>query len=71
MATDIRPHPDALLRIVIQRALDQTGNEGRPLEAWTATNDSGRPLEATMKVGELGLEDGDTIFIQVEVGAGG
>jgi hypothetical protein len=71
MATDVSPGPDAPLRAVVELALRQTGNEGRPVEEWTVTNDLGRPLDAARNVGELGLEDFDTIFIQVEVGAGG
>jgi hypothetical protein len=71
MPTEVRPTPDDPLRSTVELALRQTGNEGRPVDEWTVTDYVGRPLDSARTVRELDLEDFDTIFIQVEVGAGG
>jgi hypothetical protein len=71
MLTNVQAGPDELLRAIVQLALDETGNQGRPVDEWTVTDDIGRPLDPARRVAELSLEDFDTVFIQVQVGAGG
>jgi hypothetical protein len=71
MPADVRPHPDTPLLAVVREALKQTHNLGRSVDEWTVTNALGRLLDTTRLVGEYGLEEGDTLFIQVAVGAGG
>jgi hypothetical protein len=71
MPADVRPLPDTPLIDVVQDALDQTQNHGRPLPEWTVTNGIGRLLDTSRMVREYGFEEGDTLFIQVSIGAGG
>ncbi len=70
-ATEVRPSPNEALLSTLAVALHQTGNTGRPVDEWTVTDDLGRALDPARIVGDLDLQDFGTIFIQVEVGAGG
>ena len=53
------------------KALELSNNTGRPTEEWPIHNDAGEPLDPSKKVSQLGLKDGDRLFLNLKVGAGG
>jgi hypothetical protein len=58
------------LHVAVQKALEQTGNTGRPLGDWQAIfND--QTLDMNKKVGEFGFPDNAVIFLSLRAGQGG
>ena len=53
------------------KALELSNNTGRPPEEWEIHDDAGQPLDPNKKAGQLGLKDGDRLFLNLKVGAGG
>ncbi len=53
------------------KALELSNNTGRPPEEWEIHNDAGEPLVPSNKASQLNLKDGDRLFLNLKVGAGG
>jgi hypothetical protein len=62
----------ALLVVAVERALVLSGNTGRrdPRE-WEVRDSGGVLLEVDRSIKDLGLKDGDRLFLSLQVGAGG
>lgn len=61
----------AQLRFAVIRALEVSGNTGRPAEEWEVRNVGGVLLEQNRTPEELRLEDKARLFLSLQVGAGG
>ena len=61
-----------LLRVAVEKALQESGNTGRrdPSE-WEVRDSAGVLLEMAREIGALGLRDGARLFLSLKVGAGG
>jgi len=59
------------LKVAREKALKESNNTGRPADEWEIHNDKGQILDPDKKVKELGLTDGDRLFLNLKVGAGG
>lgn len=59
------PLAQAMARIV-----RSAGMQGRPLEEWEARDREGRWLDPEQKPSELGLRDGDLLFVNLRAGVG-
>ena len=58
------------LHVSVQKALDQTGNSGRPISEWQVIfND--QPLDINKKVEEYNFPNDAVIFISLKAGQGG
>lgn len=53
------------------QALRLSNNMGRPFDEWEIHNAAGEPLAPKTRVKSLGLVDGDRLFLNLGVGAGG
>ena len=53
------------------RALALSNNTGRPPEEWEIHDDAGQSLDPSKKVSQIGLKEGDRLFLNLKVGAGG
>lgn len=69
--TEVRVNTNAPLHVAAKRALQQTGNEGRPLEDWDVKDEAGNLLDPDKKIEEYGLAEGATIFLSLKAGVGG
>ncbi len=59
------------LSAVIESALGQTGNGGRPASDWIAKDEGGATLDQQKSLGDLGLKDGSRVFLSLGSGTGG
>ncbi|WP_317898930.1 DUF2604 domain-containing protein [Aurantibacillus circumpalustris] len=58
------------LHVAVQKALDQTGNTGRPIGDWQVIyNDQN--LDANKKVEEFNFPENAVIFLSLKAGQGG
>ena len=69
--TIVSANVNAPLQTVAQHALNQTGNQGRPLADWQLKDASGNILDVGQKVGDLGLAGGALLYLTLGVGANG
>lgn len=70
-ATIVEANPKQKMHVVAQKALDQTGNTGRPLSDWTLKTRDGAVLNLDKTVEDYGLSDGDQLVMSLEAGVGG
>jgi len=63
--------PTGFVRTGKRKALELGNNTGRPPSEWEVHNESGSPLDSDAKWIKYGIEDGDRIFLNLAVGAGG
>lgn len=59
------------LTVARDKALKASNNTGRPVDEWEVHNENGEALDPHKKVKDLGLADGDRLFLTLKVGAGG
>lgn len=59
------------LKVARDKALKDSNNTGRPVDEWEVHNDKGEALDSSQKIADLGLKDGDRLFLTLKVGAGG
>jgi hypothetical protein len=69
--TLVEANVNAPLHTVAQHALNQTGNDGRPLPEWEFKDQNGRALELDRKVGEFGFGPGTLLYLTLAVGVNG
>ena len=67
----VEANAHAPLLEAVQRALVESGNQGRPAEEWEVRNVSGVLLDKSKTPLELGLDNGTRLFLSLRVGAGG
>lgn len=58
------------LKVVVQKALEQTNNTGRPLEDWELKKDA-LVLNLSEKIKGYGLTDHQELFLSLRAGVGG
>ena len=70
---DVKIRTSALASIETSRdkVLEMSNNTSRPVDEWEIHNDAGQQLDPRSRVYELGLKDGDRVFLNLKVGAGG
>lgn len=66
----IEANRHAPLQTAVNKALEQSGNTGRPPEDWGVYKD-GSPLDAKVKIEDLGLEGGERLELSLKAAAGG
>jgi hypothetical protein len=69
--TTVDVEPNALLRSVIPKALEQTGNQGQPPENWELRDANGVVLDIAKKVRDFGFAIGTKLFLNLKAGVGG
>lgn len=69
--TSVDTNLNATLTSVAEKALEQVGSKEKDLSKWKLTNSSKQQLGFNQKVGEAGLKDGDTIYLDLKAGVTG
>lgn len=69
--TTVEANPNAPLRTIIPRALEQTGNAGQPPENWELRDAAGAPLDLDRKIETFGFALGVSLFLNLRAGIGG
>lgn len=69
--TPVEANLNAPLRTVAQHALNQSGDNGRPLQDWEFKDAAGRPLDLDRKVGDYQFSPGAELFLSLSVGVNG
>lgn len=59
------------IREAVEQALKDSGNSGQPLADWELRDASGQAIDLGKKIGELGIEEGATLFLNLKAGVGG
>lgn len=59
------------IKVIAQKALEQTGNTTRPLSDWTVKTRQGEILDLDRTVEDYGFKDGDQIVMSLQAGVGG
>lgn len=67
----VEVNPNAPLKTVIPRALQETGNAGQPPENWELRDGSGNELDVDAKVSSFGFPAGVKLFLSLKAGIGG
>lgn len=68
--TDVKTNVNAPLKSVVEKALEQTGNTGRPIEDWELKW-NGQVLDPNKKVNDYNIPDGAELFLSLRAGQGG
>jgi len=67
----VKASPHQPLIPVVNKALNESGNSGQPLENWELRDASGQVLDLHKKVGDYGFTDGVKLFLNLKAGVGG
>jgi hypothetical protein len=67
----VRVNRNEHLENAVREALRESGNHGQRPEDWELRNESGQLLALSLRAGEAGLFDGQTLFLSPKAGAGG
>ena len=62
---------NAPLKEAVARALEESGNTGRPPSEWQVRDATGVLLEIERKIRDFGFTSGTRLFLSLAVGAGG
>jgi hypothetical protein len=68
--TDAKTNVNAPLKSVIEKALEQTGNTGRPIEDWELKW-NGQVLDPNKKGNDYDIPDRAELFLSLRAGQGG
>ncbi len=69
--TQVVASEEAVLLMVLEKALEQTGNTGQPPENWELRNASGVELDVHKKVEDYHFEPHTQLFLNLKAGVGG
>lgn len=69
--TVVEANPKQKIKVVAQKALEQTGNTARPLSDWTVKTRQGEVLDLDKTIEDYGFKDGDQIVMSLQAGVGG
>lgn len=69
--TVVDANVNAPLRTVAQHALNESGNNGRPLDDWEFKDEQGRTLDLDRKLGEFHFAPNALLFLTLAVGVNG
>lgn len=67
----VRINTNQKLEKLVREALNSTSNHGQPPGEWELRREDGSLLEQNLRVGDVGLVDGMTLFLNPRAGAGG
>jgi hypothetical protein len=67
----IERNANAPLRSLVEKALNDTGNVGQPVDNWEIRDAAGRVLDLSRKIGEFDFPDDVKLFLSLKAGVGG
>ena len=68
---EVEANPHAELRTVVNKALADSHNTGRPASDWELSDLHGNVLDLTQKIGSFGFVDGTRLMLNLAVGVQG
>jgi hypothetical protein len=69
--TPVRVNSNQTIAHLIHEALQQSGNKGQDPSQWDLRLEGGDLLDPGLRVGDVGLTDGMTLYLNPRAGAGG
>lgn len=69
--TTVDANNNAPLLAALQKALEDTNNQGQAPQKWEVRNESGEKLDTSQKVSDLGLISGAVLMVSLQAGAAG
>jgi len=69
--TTVEGNLNAPLKSIIGKALEQTGNSGRPPQDWELRDVAGQILDLNAKIGTFGFTSATRLFLNLRAGVGG
>lgn len=69
--TKVDANLNAPLSSLAERAIAQTHQTEKDLSRWEMTNEAGAQLDFGTKIGDAGLNDGDTVLLNLRTGVTG
>lgn len=69
--TVVRENPEAPLRTIIPKALEQTGNTGQPPDNWELRDAAGTLLDLQQKFESFHFPPNVQLFLNLKAGVGG
>lgn len=67
----VEANVNAPLHTIIAKALTESGNVGQPPENWELKDEGGTVLDGSKKIEDLGVADGQRLFLSLKAGAAG
>ncbi len=67
----VKSDPDAPIAAARAKALDESGNSGRPEDEWEIRTEAGQYVDPTATPAALHLKENTVLFLSLKVGAGG
>ena len=68
---DVTANVEAPVLVVIEKALDESGNKGQPPQNWELRDATGHLLDPHKKLEDYHLPDGAKLFLSLKAGVGG
>jgi Protein of Unknown function (DUF2604) len=68
---DVKANVEAPVLVVIEKALDESGNQGQPPQNWELRDAAGHVLDPQKKLEDYHLPDGTKLFLSLKAGVGG
>jgi len=69
--TEVEANENAPLKMIIPKALEQTGNTGQPPDQWELKDAQGNLLDLGKKIGDYHFPDDVKLFLSLKAGVGG
>lgn len=69
--TEVEQNANAPLKSIIGKALEQTGNQGRPQDDWELRDAAGNVLDLDKKIGDYHFPPDTKLFLNLKAGIGG
>lgn len=69
--TVVEAEPEAPLKTIIPKALEQTGNTGQPPDNWELRDAAGVELDVNIKIEDYHFPPDVRLFLNLKAGVGG
>jgi hypothetical protein len=64
-------HLKTILKVVVERALKESGNTGQPIDNWELRDAAGQVLDLAKTIADYGITDDARLFLNLKAGVGG
>ncbi|MHB8812508.1 MAG: DUF2604 domain-containing protein [Steroidobacteraceae bacterium] len=62
---------NTILKVVVERALRESGNSGQPIDNWELRDAAGQILDLSKRIADYGIMDHARLFLSLKAGVGG
>jgi hypothetical protein len=71
MPYEVKANVEAPVLVVIEKALEESGNKGQPPQNWELRDTAGNLLDPQKKLEDYHIADGAKLFLSLKAGVGG